>query len=76
MEMGKVTSRTIWRTKVNDYKSTCTYSSKERRKIPNRKRYFRTCHRGSSILRTRRKMGTYHVFVKNNAISRNKLWDL
>jgi len=73
MEIGKETSRSIQRTKEKDHKPTCTHFSEKRKKILSKNKYFRTCHRGSSMPRTRRKIETYYVFVKNNAVSRNKL---
>ena len=76
MEMGKITSRGIQRVKRENHKSTYTCSTKKKRKIPSKNRCFRTCYRKNSILRTRRKMETYHIFVKNNATCGMKLWNL
>ena len=76
MEIGKGISRSIWRTKEKDHKPTYTCSFKEKRKILGKNRYFRTCYRESSISRARRKIETYYIFVKNNATSRKKLWNL
>ena len=76
MEMEKETSRGIQRVKKEDYKSTCTHSTEKRRKILSRNRYFRTHYRRSSILRTKRKMETYCIFVKNNITCGVELQDL
>ena len=76
MEIGKGVLKSIWRVKREDHKLAYTYSTKKRRKILSRNRCSRICYRRSSILRTRRKMKTYCLFVKNNATYRMKLQDL
>ena len=43
--MRKETSRSIQRTEGKDYKSIYTHSSKKKRKILSRNRYFRVYHR-------------------------------
>ena len=54
----------------------CTHATKKRRKIPSGNEHFRTCHRRSFISRTRRKVESYCIFVKNNTTGRTKLQDL
>ena len=73
MEMGKEVSRSIQRVKREDYKLTYTCSTEKKRKILSRNRYFRTYYKRSSIPRTRRKMETYCIFVKDNTTCRMKL---
>ena len=76
MEMGKGASRSIQRVKREDHKLTYTYSTGKKRKILSRNKCFRICYKRSSILRTRRKIKTYYIFVKDNATYRTKLQDL
>ena len=76
MKIGKEISRSIWKIKREDYKSTHTYPTEKRRKILSRNKCVRTCHRRSSILEVRRKIETYCVFIRNNATCQKKLWDL
>ena len=67
IEMEKETSGGIWRTKREDYKLTCTCTTKKKRKILSENRCVRTCYRRSFIPGVRRKMETYCIFVKDNA---------
>ena len=76
LEIGRRTLESIWRAKGQNYKSTSTYSSKERGKIPSGNNCFRICYRRGVILRTRWKMKTYCIFVQNNATSGEKLQNL
>ena len=76
MEMGGRTSKDVWRTQRENYKSTGSFSTKKRGKIQSRDRYIRTCDWRSIIPRTRWKIGTNSFPVKNNATSRTKLRDL
>ena len=71
--MRKGVSKSIQKVKREDHKLAYTCSAEKRRKIPSKNRYFRTCYKRSSILRTSRKMETYHLFVKDNATCRTKL---
>ena len=76
LEVERRTMESIWETKRQDNKSTSTCSSKERRKILSRNKYIRTCYRRSFVIRTGRKIEVHCIFIKNNAISRMKLWNL
>ena len=69
MEIGEQIPKGIQRVKRQNHKLTSTRSSKERRKIQDENRYFRTCNRRSIILRAKRKMKTYHILIKDNTIS-------
>jgi len=76
VEIGRRITRSVWRTKGEDNKSTDPCSSKERRKIQSGNWCIRICNRRGSITRTRGQMETYYILVKNNITSRTKLWDI
>ena len=76
MEMRGGTSKGIWRAQGKDNKSTGSFFTKKREKIQGGNGCIRTCYKGSTIPRTRWKMETDSIFIKNNATSRNKLQDL
>jgi len=61
----------IWKIEEQDYKSTSTHSTKERKKIQSRDQCFRTCNWRSLISKTRREIKTHCIFIKNNASSWN-----
>jgi len=48
----------------------------KKRKSGNGTMNLKTCNKRSSIVGTRRKMETHCIFIKNNATSRVKLWNL
>ena len=63
MEMGRRKSTDFPRVKEQDYKSTSTHSSKERRKIQSRNGCLRTYHWRSVISRIGKEMETYNFYI-------------
>jgi len=59
-----------------DNKSTSSLPAEEERKIQSRNRCLRTHNRRSTISRTRWKMETNSIFIKDNATSRKELQNL
>jgi len=73
MEMGKRTPKGIRGTQGENHELTGPFSTKERRKIQSGNGRIRTCYRRSSLSRTRWKMETDSILIKDNATSRVKL---
>jgi len=76
MEIGRKTLKGFQRAKQQDYKSTSTLSSEERRKIQSRNRHLRICHWRSIISRTGREMETDSLPIQDNATIGKKLQNL
>ena len=76
VEMRRITTKGIRRVEREDNKLTSLYTTKKRREILSRNWCIRTCNRRGSITRTRWKMETHCIPVKNNTTSRTKLWNI
>jgi len=73
VEIGRTTTKSIQRVERENNKLTGPCATKKRREILSRNQYIRTCNRKGSITRTRQKMETHCILVKNNATGRTKL---
>jgi len=73
MEIGRRTTRSIQIAKRKDNKLTGSCSSEKRRKILSGNQCIRICYRRSIITKTRWKMKTYCIFIKDNTTSGTKL---
>ena len=73
MEMGRQTPKGIQRTQRKDSKSTSSFFTKKGRKIPSGNGYFKSCYRRGIIPRTRWKVKTNSLSIKNDATCGKKL---
>ena len=76
LEIGSKTSKGVWRTQGKYNKSTGTISAQKREKIQSGNKCFRICYRKSAIPGTGWEVETNSIFIKNNATSRKKLWNI